>query len=141
MRLLPPLRPVLLPDDPRLEPVPELERVLDPELREDPDEDPDQLLLREEEELRVVVLREEELRVDELRVLEPEFDPLELPQEEFEREERVVVLRAGEMYSGLVLDDWVDVGRVDVAAGREDPVPTASTPRQMVMGAAGSPVA
>jgi hypothetical protein len=143
LRLLPPLRPVLLPDDPRLEPEPELERVLDPELREDPDEDPDQLLFREEEELRVVVLREDELRVDELRVLEPEFDPLELPHEEFEREERVVVLRAGEMYSGLVLDDCVevDVGRVDVAAGREDPVPTASTPRQMVMGAAGSPVA
>ena len=134
---------MLLPDDPRLEPEPELERVLDPELREDPDEDPDQLLFREEEELRVVVLREDELRVDELRVLEPEFDPRELPHEEFEREERVVVLRAGEMYSGLVLDDCVevDVGRVDVAAGREDPVPTASTPRQMVMGAAGSPVA
>ena len=127
---------MLLPDDPRLEPEPELERVLDPELREDPEELPDQLLLREEEELRVVVLRE-----DELRVLEPEFDPLELPHEEFEREERVVLLRAGEMYSGLVLDDCVDVGRVDVAAGREAPVPTASTPRQMVMGAAGSPVA
>ena len=127
---------MLLPDDPRLEPELELERVLDPELREDPEEDPDQLLLREEEELRVVVLRE-----DELRVLEPEFDPLELPHEEFEREERVVLLRAGEMYSGLVLDDCVDVGRVDVAAGREAPVPTASTPRQMVMGAAGSPVA
>ena len=133
MRLLPPLRPVLLPDDPRVEPEPELERVLDPELREDPEEDPDQLLLREEEELRVVVLR----------VLEPEFDSLELPHEELEREERVVVLRAGEMYSGLVLDDCVEVdeGRVDVAAGREDPVPTASIPRQMVMGAAGSPVA
>ena len=124
---------MLLPDDPRLEPELELERVLDPELREDPEEDPDQLLLREEEELRVV----------ELRVLEPEFDPLELPLEELEREERVVVLRAGEMYSGLVLDDCVEVdaGREDVAAGHEDPVPKASTPRQMVMGAAGSPVA
>ena len=119
---------MLLPDDPRVEPEPELDRVLDPELREEPDED----------ELRVVVLR-----VDELRVLEPELDPLELPHEELEREERVVVLRAGEMYSGLVLDDCVEVdaGREDVAAGREDHVPKASTPRQMVMGAAGSPVA
>ena len=73
MRLLPPLRPVLLPDDPRLEPVPELERVLDPELGVDPDEGPDQLLLRVEEELRVVVLRVV-LRVDELRELEPYSD-------------------------------------------------------------------
>lgn len=129
---------MLLPDDPRLEPEPELERVLDPELREDPEEDPDQLLLREEEELLVV-----ELPVVELRVLEPEFEPLELPQEDVDRSGREVEVGAGEVYAGCVLAGRVDVdeGRVVPPDGRDEPLPTASTPRQMVTGGAGSPVA
>lgn len=62
-RLLPLLRPLLLPDD-----RPELGRVLgrEPELREDPEDEPDQLLFRE-----ALFL------VEEGRVEEP--DRLELP--------------------------------------------------------------
>ena len=109
---------MLLPDDPRLEPEPELERVLDPELREDPEELPDQLLLREDEELRVVVLRVVELRVAEGRVVELEFDPVEPLQDEDDRVVLRVALREGEVDAG-----W------------------ASMPRQTVRDEAGSPVA
>jgi hypothetical protein len=106
---------VLLPDDdPRLVPDPEVDRVLEPDPLEFPQDDPDQPLFRVELEGRV---------------LEPWPDP---PQEEEEREGRVVEFVPGESVA-LVREEEV-AGVVPVVC------PEALTARQMVVWEAGSPV-